>query len=47
MVIEHGWTPRKFENLPVGEKAFVIASIKSELEQRKKENDKIKSMKKR
>ena len=35
-VLNMGWTPSQFLNLPPKDKAFVIASIKIKLERQKK-----------
>ena len=38
-----GWEPSKFMNLPVKERAFVIASIKTRIEAEKKKEAELKA----
>jgi hypothetical protein len=38
-----GWTPSQFINLPEKDRAFVIASILTKIEEEKKQNQKAKA----
>lgn len=46
-ILKWGWKPREFVNLPINEKAFVIACIRHKVDEDKKLDDKLKTKRKR
>ena len=42
-ILNMGWTPSQYINLPYKERAFVIASILTKIEEEKKQNQKMKA----